>query len=325
MRRRGFIRIRRQGPVTQRRALRGIRARRSSRGARTAALVTVALKTEPADRALPRIADGTRGHRRVGSHDPSRMRSRAIDPPRFAPPWATTCAAPARFGTKLQASCTSSRAGPGCARRASALSPELRRLRPELQIDHGTLTFYGSLAIPAINVLAMRRGSLWKPSRGARHRYRPRCAGFVPRLARPEKLRGGPGRGPADVSQGDAATLLAARARYWPSATPRPTSRSVSASTTCYSEGPIRRAPRLLPQTTVAGRTGTSAREVGACASVSQGPPHRLRAGARRAEGARAHRRHAEIQLLGAPSHLTGVDAVTAGPSNRKSIAVPDH
>jgi translocation and assembly module TamB len=137
----------------------------------------------------------------------------------------------------------------------------------KLQIDHGTLTFYGSLERPAMNVLAVRRGLPVEPGvevLGTANRPRVRLVSF-PDVPEPEKLSWLVlGRGPADVSQGDAATLLAAaRAILGRGGQEEDFARRFGFDDVRIGRSDTASALGALPQTTVAGRTATaSAAEV---------------------------------------------------------------
>jgi len=137
----------------------------------------------------------------------------------------------------------------------------------KLQIDHGTLTFYGSLERPAMNVLAVRRGLPVEAGvevLGTAQRPRVRLVSF-PDVPEPEKLSWLVlGRGPADVSQGDAATLLAAaRAILGRGGEGGDFSRRFGFDDVRIGRSDTASALGALPQTTVAGRTATaSAAEV---------------------------------------------------------------
>ena len=137
----------------------------------------------------------------------------------------------------------------------------------KLTIDHGTLTFYGSLERPAMNVLAVRRGLPVEAGvevLGTADRPRVRLVSF-PEVPEPEKLSWLVlGRSPSDVTQGDAATLLAAgRAILGRGGPEGDIARRFGFDDVRIGRSDTTSALGALPQTTVAGRTATaSAAEV---------------------------------------------------------------
>ena len=189
----------------------------------------------------------------------------------------------------------------------------------KLQIDHGTLTFYGSLESPAINVLAMRRGLPVEAGvevLGTANRPRVRLVSF-PDVPEPEKLSWLVlGRSPADVSQGDAATLLAAaRAILGRGGDPGADfARRFGFDDVRIGRSDTASALGALPQTTVAGRTGTaSAAEVVSVGKRLTKDVHIVyEQGLADAEGALrlTWQITQKFQLLVRAGYLPGVDAV---------------
>jgi translocation and assembly module TamB len=137
----------------------------------------------------------------------------------------------------------------------------------KLAIDHGTLTFYGSLENPALNVLALRKGLPVEAGvevLGNVAHPRARLVS-LPNVPDPEKISWLVlGRGPGDVSQGEASTLVAAANAILG----RSLSGNQIASRFGFDEVRVGRADTVsalgtLPQSTVAGKTGSaSAAEV---------------------------------------------------------------
>jgi translocation and assembly module TamB len=137
----------------------------------------------------------------------------------------------------------------------------------KLSIEHGTLTFFGSLENPSLNVLALRKGLPVEAGvevTGNVARPRARLVS-LPEVPDPEKISWLVlGRGPGDVSQGEAATLVAAANAILG----RSTDTGQIARRFGFDEVRIGRADTMsalgtLPQSTVAGKTGSaSAAEV---------------------------------------------------------------
>lgn len=136
-----------------------------------------------------------------------------------------------------------------------------------LTIEHGTLTFFGSLENPALNVLALRKGLPVESGvevLGSVSRPRVRLVSR-PEVPDPEKISWLVlGRGPGDVSQGEAATLVSAATAILG----RGTGAGQIARRFGFDEVRIGRSDTMsalgtLPQSTVAGKTGSaSAAEV---------------------------------------------------------------
>ena len=189
----------------------------------------------------------------------------------------------------------------------------------KLQIDHGTLTFYGSLESPAMNVLAMRRGMPVEAGvevLGTANRPRVRLVSF-PDVPEPEKLSWLVlGRGPADVSQGDAATLIAAARAILGRGGNREgdIARRFGFDDVRIGRSDTTSALGALPQTTVAGRTGTaSAAEVVSVGKRLHKDIHVVyEQGLSDAEGALrlTWQITQKFQLLLRAGYLPGVDAV---------------
>ena len=137
----------------------------------------------------------------------------------------------------------------------------------KLTIDHGSLTFYGSLENPALNVLALRRGLPVEAGvevLGNVAHPRARLVS-VPNVPDPEKISWLVlGRGPGDVSQGEAATLVAAaNAILGRSASGNQIARRFGFDEVRVGRADTVSALGTLPQSTVAGKTGSaSAAEV---------------------------------------------------------------
>ena len=132
----------------------------------------------------------------------------------------------------------------------------------KLSIERGALTFYGSLENPALNVLALRKGLPVEAGvevTGNVARPRARLVSS-PEVPEPEKISWLVlGRGPGDVSQGEAATLVAAANAILG----RNTSGDQIMQRFGFDDVRIGRsdltsALGVLPQSTVAGKTGTS-------------------------------------------------------------------
>jgi translocation and assembly module TamB len=132
----------------------------------------------------------------------------------------------------------------------------------KLNIERGVLTFYGSLENPAINVLALRKGLPVEAGvevTGNVARPRARLVS-LPDVPEPEKISWLVlGRGPGEVSQGEASTLVAAASAIL--------GRNTSADQIMQRFGfddvrvgrsDLTSALGVLPQSTVAGKTGTS-------------------------------------------------------------------
>jgi translocation and assembly module TamB len=137
----------------------------------------------------------------------------------------------------------------------------------QLSIDHGTLTFFGSVENPSLDVLALRTGLPVEAGvevLGNVSRPRVRLVSR-PEVPDPEKISWLVlGRGPGDVSQGEASTLVAAANAILG----RGSDASGIARRFGFDEVRIGRSDTAsalgtLPQSTVAGRTGSaSAAEV---------------------------------------------------------------
>lgn len=137
----------------------------------------------------------------------------------------------------------------------------------KLAIERGVLQFAGSLENPRLNILALRRGLPVEPGvevLGTATRPRVRLVS-TPDVPEPEKLSWLVlGRGPSDLGPGDASVLVSAAASMLGKGTPG----SNIGQKLGFDEVRIGRADTnsvlgVLPQSTVAGRTGTaSAAEV---------------------------------------------------------------
>jgi translocation and assembly module TamB len=136
-----------------------------------------------------------------------------------------------------------------------------------LAIEHGTLTFFGSLENPALNVLALRKGLPVEAGvevLGNVSRPRVRLVS-LPDVPDPEKISWLVlGRGPSDVSQGEAATLVAtATALLGRGAGTEGIVRRFGFDEVRIGRSDTMSALGTLPQSTVAGKTGSaSAAEV---------------------------------------------------------------
>ncbi|MGE5617195.1 MAG: translocation/assembly module TamB domain-containing protein, partial [Bacillota bacterium] len=133
----------------------------------------------------------------------------------------------------------------------------------QLGIDHGSLTFYGSLDNPVLNVLALRKGLPVEAGvevLGTVAKPRARLVS-VPDVPDPEKISWLVlGRGPSDVSQGEASTLVSAANAILGRGNPS----GQIAQRFGFDEVKIGRSDTssvlgTLPQSTVAGRTAQAA------------------------------------------------------------------
>jgi translocation and assembly module TamB len=132
----------------------------------------------------------------------------------------------------------------------------------KLSIERGALTFYGSLENPAINVLALRKGLPVEAGvevTGTVARPRARLVS-VPEVPEPEKISWLVlGRGPGDVSQGEAATLVAAaNAILGRNSSGDQIMQRFGFDDVRVGRSDLTSALGVLPQATVAGKTGTS-------------------------------------------------------------------
>ncbi len=188
----------------------------------------------------------------------------------------------------------------------------------DLQIEHGTLTFYGSLENPALNVLALRKGLPVEAGvqvLGNVARPRVRLVS-TPEVPDPEKLSWLVlGRGPEDVSQGEASTLVAAATallgRNYPGTN---IARRFGFDEVRIGRADTASALGALPQSTVAGRTGSaSAAEVVSVGKRLSDSVHVIyEQGLADAEGALriAWKLTRQFELLVRAGYLPGVDAV---------------
>jgi translocation and assembly module TamB len=188
----------------------------------------------------------------------------------------------------------------------------------KLSIEHGTLTFFGSLENPSLNVLALRKGLPVEAGVevfGNVSRPRVRLVS-LPEVPDPEKISWLVlGRGPGDVSQGEAATLVAAATAILG----RGAGAGDIAQRFGFDEVRIGRSDTMsalgtLPQSTVAGKTGSaSAAEVVTVGKrLSKDIYVVYEQGLADAEGALriAWQITQHFQLLLRAGYLPGVDAV---------------
>ena len=131
-----------------------------------------------------------------------------------------------------------------------------------LQIEHGTLTFVGPLENPTLSVRALRRGLPVEAGVdvfGTASKPRARLVS-IPEVPEPEKLSWLVlGRGPADVTQGDAATLVAAaRAILGRGGGESDIVHRFGFDDVRIGRSDMTTALGVLPQNTVAGRTGSA-------------------------------------------------------------------
>jgi translocation and assembly module TamB len=132
----------------------------------------------------------------------------------------------------------------------------------KLSIERGSLTFYGSLENPALNVLALRKGLPVEAGvevTGTVARPRARLVSS-PEVPEPEKISWLVlGRGPGDVSQGEASTLVAAaNAILGRNSTGDQIMQRFGFDDVRVGRSDLTSALGVLPQSTVAGKTGTS-------------------------------------------------------------------
>jgi translocation and assembly module TamB len=137
----------------------------------------------------------------------------------------------------------------------------------QLRIEHGTLTFFGSLENPSLDVLALRKGLPVEAGvevTGNVARPRARLVS-LPDVPDPEKISWLVlGRGPGDVSQGEASTLVAAANAILGRTSPAgDIARRFGFDEVKIGRTDTASALGTLPQSTVAGKTGSaSAAEV---------------------------------------------------------------
>ena len=137
----------------------------------------------------------------------------------------------------------------------------------QLRIEHGTLTFFGSLENPSLDVLALRKGLPVEAGvevLGNVARPRARLVS-MPDVPDPEKISWLVlGRGPGDVSQGEASTLVAAANAILGRTSPAgDIARRFGFDEVKIGRTDTASALGTLPQSTVAGKTGSaSAAEV---------------------------------------------------------------
>ncbi len=188
----------------------------------------------------------------------------------------------------------------------------------KLEIERGVLTFNGAIDNPRLNVLALRKGLPVEAGveiLGTTTRPRVRLVS-TPDVPEPEKLSWLVlGRGASDASPGDTSLLLAAASALMGGNTPG----SDFTKRLGFDEVKIGRSDTssilgVLPQSTVAGRTGTaSASEV---VSVSKRLNDKLQLtyeqGLSDAEGALriTWRLSRQFQVLARTGYLPGLDAV---------------
>jgi translocation and assembly module TamB len=185
----------------------------------------------------------------------------------------------------------------------------------KLTIEHGTLTFFGSIENPALDVLALRKGLPVEAGvevLGYVSRPRVRLVS-QPEVPDPEKISWLVlGRAPGDVSQGEAALLASAATSLL--------GRSSGESITKrfgFDEVKVGRSDTVLgvlPESTVAGKTGTaSASDVVTVGKrLSKDIYAVYEFGLANAEGALriTWQITQSFQLLGRAGYLPGIDAV---------------
>ena len=185
----------------------------------------------------------------------------------------------------------------------------------KLSIEHGTLTFYGSIENPALDVLALRKGLPVEAGvevLGNVSRPRVRLVS-QPDVPDPEKISWLVlGRAPGDVSQGEAALLASAATSLL--------GRSSGESITKrfgFDEVKVGRSDTVLgvlPESTVAGKTGTASGSdvVTVGKRLTKDVYAVYEFGLANAEGALrvTWQITQSFQLLGRAGYLSGIDAV---------------